>query len=95
MMWGYGSGLHHLPAGDAVPMEQTSGTNVSTYFVCNYLGGPLTRLPNAKPQHIKAARQLKRYFTGKLSSPVATYPPFPGKEAEYLRAQVRLCMGNL
>jgi radial spoke head protein 4A len=37
---------------------------------------------------IKAARNLKRLLTGRLSSPVSSYPVFPGNEANYLRAQV-------
>jgi hypothetical protein len=38
---------------------------------------------------IKAARSLKRLLTGRLSSPVSSYPVFPGNEANFLRAQVR------
>jgi hypothetical protein len=37
---------------------------------------------------IKAARNLKRLLTGRLSSPVSSYPVFPGNETNYLRAQV-------
>jgi radial spoke head protein 4A len=37
---------------------------------------------------IKAARSLKRLLTGRLSSPVSSYPVFPGNEANFLRAQV-------
>lgn len=39
---------------------------------------------------IKVARSLKRLLTGRLSSPVSSYPVFPGNEANYLRAQVGL-----
>lgn len=41
---------------------------------------------------IKAARSLKRLLTGRLSSPVSSYPVFPGNEANYLRAQVCAAM---
>jgi hypothetical protein len=37
---------------------------------------------------IKAARSLKRLLSGRLSSPVSSYPVFPGNEANFLRAQV-------
>lgn len=41
---------------------------------------------------IKAARGLKRLLTGRLISPVSSYPVFPGTEANYLRAQVSVFM---
>lgn len=47
-------------------------------------------LPAAVGLQIKAARSLKRLLTGRLSSPVSSYPVFPGNEANYLRAQVRV-----
>ncbi|KAK9828684.1 hypothetical protein WJX72_001516 [[Myrmecia] bisecta] len=71
-----------------VPMEKGSGSNGYVYFVCNQLGGPLSRLPSVKPTHIKKARQLKKFVTGKLDAPVSAYPPFPGTEAHFLRAQI-------
>jgi hypothetical protein len=44
---------------------------------------------------IKAARSLKRLLTGRLSSPVSSYPVFPGNEANYLRAQVRMLTSSV
>jgi len=74
--------------GDVVPAEAGSGTNGYTYFCCNSLGGPLTRLPDVTPQQITCARQIKKFFTGDLSASVSAYPLFPGFEAEFLRAQI-------
>lgn len=70
------------------PMEVGTGTNGYIYWVCNYLGGPVTMLPSIKPAEIKAARTLKKFLTGKLDAPVSTFPPFPGNEATFLRAQI-------
>lgn len=71
-----------------VPSEKGGGTNGYTYFVCNSLGGPLAKLPAVKPAQIKAARLIKKYLTGKLDATVSAYPPFPGNEASFLRAQL-------
>lgn len=65
-----------------------SGANSFTYFVCSYPGGPFSRLPEVTPAQIKVARQIKKFLTGNLTAPVSAYPPFPGNEAAYLRAQV-------
>lgn len=35
-----------------VPLEWSSGSNGYVYFVCNYLGGPLTQLPHVTPQQV-------------------------------------------
>merc|ERR1711907_370554 len=34
------------------------------------------------------ARKINKLFTGDVEAPVDSYPPFPGKEAEYLAAQI-------
>ena len=31
---------------------------------------------------------MKKFLTGRLDSPIVSYPPFPGNEANYLRAQI-------
>ena len=54
-----------------VPSEKGGGTNGYTYFVCNSLGGPLSKLPAVKPTQIKAARLIKKYLTGKLDAAVS------------------------
>lgn len=48
----------------------------------------MTQLPSVKPAQIKAARTIKKLLTGRLTSDVSSYPLFPGKEANYLRAQI-------
>ena len=40
------------------------------------------------PQQIQRARQIKKLLTGRLDAQVVAYPPFPGNEANYLRAQI-------
>jgi hypothetical protein len=37
-----------------VPLEWNSGSNGFVYFVCNYLGGPLTQLPHVTPQQVSS-----------------------------------------
>eukprot|EP00955_Chlamydomonas_euryale_P018865 201247-Chlamydomonas_euryale.AAC.1 len=70
------------------PYEANTGANRFTYFVCSFPGGPFMQLPFLKPEHVKVARQIKKFLTGKLDAEVSTYPSFPGTEANYLRAQV-------
>lgn len=71
------------------PKEQNTGANACVFYACNTLGqNPLTRLPDVRPEHITAARTLKRLLTGNLDSSVSTYPPFPWSEAVFLRAQI-------
>ncbi|ELK29685.1 Radial spoke head protein 6 like protein A [Myotis davidii] len=72
-----------------IPREESrSGTNKYLYFVCNEPGRPWTRLPHVTPSQIVQARKIKKFFTGYLDAPVISYPPFPGNEANYLRAQI-------
>ncbi|XP_058136440.1 radial spoke head protein 6 homolog A isoform X2 [Dasypus novemcinctus] len=72
-----------------VPKEDSrTGTNKYLYFVCNEPGRPWTRLPHVTPLQIVQARKIKKFFTGHLDAPVVSYPPFPGNEANYLRAQI-------
>jgi radial spoke head protein 4A len=72
-----------------VPKEESRmGANKKTYFVCNEPGKPWVRLPAVTPNQISIARQVKKFFTGNLSAPIVSFPPFPGNEANYLRAQI-------
>ena len=71
-----------------VPSEVGSGTNGYTYFVCTTLGGAFTPLPNVTPAQVVASRTIRKYLSGDLGAEVSTFPTFPGKEAEYLRAVV-------
>lgn len=40
------------------------------------------------PAQIQSARKVKKFLTGRLDAPVVCFPPFPGNEANYLRAQI-------
>lgn len=64
------------------------GANKHVYYVCSHAGKAWTRLPDVTPAQIMAAKSIKKLFTGELDAPVNSYPPFPGGEAEYLRAQI-------
>ncbi|KAK2580599.1 hypothetical protein KPH14_007718 [Odynerus spinipes] len=78
-----------------VPPERIgSGVNTKVYFVCNNLGiDDWIELPPLTPQQIVASRQIVRYFTGNLNTPLHTFPPFPGTEENYLRAQIARISG--
>lgn len=72
-----------------IPKEESRmGANKHLYFVCNEPGRPWTRLPHVTPHQIVQARKIKKLFTGQLDAPIISYPPFPGNEANYLRAQI-------
>lgn len=40
------------------------------------------------PAQIAISRQIKKLFTGNLDTPIVSFPPFPGNESNYLRAQI-------
>lgn len=76
--------------------ENGTGANKYVYFVCTEPGAEWVRLPPVTPAQITAARKIRRLFTGNLEAPVVTYPPFPGTEANLLRAQIaRISAGTL
>ena len=50
--------------------EQRSGANKMSYFVCNEPGEAWTRLPAVTPAQIATARKMKKFFTGRLDTPV-------------------------
>ncbi|XP_031728864.1 radial spoke head protein 4 homolog A isoform X1 [Anarrhichthys ocellatus] len=70
--------------------EETLGTgaNKCVYYVCKEPGLPWVKLPSVSPAQITVARQIRKFFTGRLDNPVVSYPPFTGNEANYLRAQI-------
>ena len=76
------------PQPDLPAEEYGVGTNKKVYFVCNEAGQEWKLLPNVRPKHISIARQVRKRFTGRLDAPVVSFPPFPGQEAELLRAQI-------
>src|SRR6202022_816199 len=72
-----------------IPSESHgTGTNQYTYFVTNSPGLPWIKLPDVKPVMIDHARKIRYLFTGCLSSPMNSFPLFPGLEKDYLRAQI-------
>ncbi|KAF3691381.1 Radial spoke head protein 4 -like protein A Radial spoke head-like protein 3 [Channa argus] len=72
-----------------VPKEAIGkGANKSVYYVCKEPGLPWVKLPSVTPAQITVARQIRKFFTGRLDTPIVSYPPFPGNEANYLRAQI-------
>lgn len=72
-----------------VPKEMIrTGANKFVYYVCKEPGLPWIKLPPVSPAQITAARQIQKFLTGRLDAPVVSYPPFPGNEANYLRAQI-------
>nr|XP_040039460.1 radial spoke head protein 6 homolog A isoform X1 [Gasterosteus aculeatus aculeatus] len=73
----------------AVPKEALgTGANTFVYYVCKEPGHSWVKLPSVSPAQITVARLIYKFFTGRLDSPVVSYPPFPGNEANYLRAQI-------
>jgi len=65
------------------------GANKYSYLVTNDLAShEWSKLPNAKPKEIVAARRIKKLMSGKTSAKVVTHPPFPGTEEVLLRAQI-------
>ncbi|XP_044055542.1 radial spoke head protein 6 homolog A [Siniperca chuatsi] len=72
-----------------VPKEAIgTGANKFLYYVCKEPGLPWVKLPSVTPAQITVARQIRKFFTGRLDTPVVSYPPFPGNETNYLRAQI-------
>ncbi|XP_069025302.1 radial spoke head protein 4 homolog A isoform X1 [Embiotoca jacksoni] len=72
-----------------VPMEAPgTGANKFSYYVCKEPGLPWVKLPHVTPAQITMARLVRKFFKGRLDAPLACYPPFPGDEANYLRAQI-------
>ncbi|XP_076464224.1 LOW QUALITY PROTEIN: radial spoke head protein 6 homolog A-like [Babylonia areolata] len=72
-----------------VPKEDSgTGVNKKVFFVCNEPGKVWVKLPQVTPAQISGARKIKKFFTGRLDAPVVTFPPFPGNESNYLRAQI-------
>ncbi|XP_068599831.1 radial spoke head protein 6 homolog A [Brachionichthys hirsutus] len=73
----------------AVPKEVNgTGANKLVYYVCREPGLPWVKLPSVTPAQITAARSICKLFTGRLDAAVVSFPPFPGNEANYLRAQI-------
>lgn len=72
--------------GDSEPRGK--GVNKYTYWVTSGPACEWTQLPLLTSQHIKAARAVKRLFTGDPDRELCTNPWFPGKEKHLLRATI-------
>uniref|UniRef100_A0AAQ5XTF6 Radial spoke head component 4A n=1 Tax=Amphiprion ocellaris TaxID=80972 RepID=A0AAQ5XTF6_AMPOC len=53
-----------------------------------YKPPPVVPKETTGTEQIIVARQIRKFFTGRLDTPIVSYPPFPGNEANYLRAQI-------
>ncbi|GMH95821.1 hypothetical protein TrST_g12223 [Triparma strigata] len=73
---------------DATKMEGTEGANKYTYFVTKGVSSPWVALPNVTMAQIVTAGKIRRLLTGSLDAAVPSYPPFPGNEANLLRAMI-------
>jgi len=77
------------PAAEGVPVEPSgTGLNTLAYFVSTDVSMPFVPLPDVTPEQVVAAGQIKKYLTGSLDAPVRCFPPFPGNETNFLRAQI-------
>ncbi|KAJ8673835.1 hypothetical protein QAD02_005097 [Eretmocerus hayati] len=77
------------PDPEVAPEKLGSGTNEKVYFVCSSPGlNDWVELPEVTPQQIVVARQVVHLFTGDPEAEIHTFPPFPGREKNYLRAQI-------
>ena len=64
------------------------GLNTYCYFVAPSAASEFVVLEDVTPEQVVAAPGICKFLTGDLSAPVYCYPPFPGSEAGYLRAQI-------
>ena len=84
-------GLHRKNVVDSVPenWEHSGvGINALSFWVTNDLMEDWTELPVIGPEHLCVAFETKAMLTGNLNAPIQTYPPFPGKEKHFLKAQI-------
>lgn len=68
--------------------QRGTGVNQLVFWVTDNLLNDWIQLPDAKPQHIEAARQIKHIMTGDLNAEINSNPMFCGKERHFLRAQL-------
>nr|CCA17311.1 flagellar radial spoke protein putative [Albugo laibachii Nc14] len=69
--------------------EGADGANKFTFWAMRDDGKyTWARLPNVTCNQILVARKLSRYIRGDLEGEVHGHPPFPGKEKNFLRAQI-------
>ena len=73
-------------AADPSVEKRGTGVNKYVYWVTDNLLDDWVQLPDAKAEHIVAARQIKHLMTGDLNASIDSNPLFPGKERHFLRA---------
>ena len=73
---------------DVMTEKRGEGVNKLVYWVTDNPLNDWIQLPDAKPEHIRAARLIKHVFTGDLNATFHSNPTFPGKERHLLRAQL-------
>lgn len=80
---------------DEMKQEGRGGANKYTYWVSQHVedANGWKQLPNVTMEQVVIARKFKRFLTGDLEAGVPSYPPFPGKEKNLLRAEIALIVG--
>ena len=80
---------------DETKQEGKTGANRYNYYATQSLedGTAWTKLPEVTMAQVVASRQFKRLLTGDLAAPVATFPVFPGNEANLLRSVIARIAG--
>ena len=69
--------------------EGKDGANKYAYWVSQTLEPESwTQLPPVTCRQIVTAFKISRFLTGNLEAPVPSFPPFPGVEKNFLRAQI-------
>ncbi|KAA3674897.1 radial spoke head protein 4A [Paragonimus westermani] len=76
------------PPPNLMAEEPGKGLNKKAYYVCNQIGERWEKLPDVTPLQISVSRMIRCFFTGELDAEMKSYPPFPGLEKNYLRAQI-------
>lgn len=76
--------------GETAPDSKALLYSWYAYYAANDLCGAWTKLPDLRPRELRAARQIRKLFSGKLDAKVITHPYFDGTEASLLRAQIAL-----
>lgn len=71
---------------DKMIEKRGEGVNKMVYWVTDNPLNDWIQLPDAKPEHICAARKIKHIFTGDLNAQFDSNPSFPGRERHLLRA---------
>jgi radial spoke head protein 4A len=78
----------YLPGLEESVEPRGVGVNKYVYYCTTSVNGEWIQLPNAVPSQIKASRAINKFFTGDLSTPIWSHPPFPWTEKELLRSMI-------